>query len=348
MKERLAENIFFFGLFGFISYLLWQIIAPFFTALALAVVISVVCYPVYLHIVRFMPRKNTSLASIFSVILIASIIFAPLLILGYLLFLQIVSFYELLSSTSVAGFHDPAAFLEALITKVIPGVSIDIAEYMRQVAEWMVAHIGGIFAGTASTLLLLFIMFIAIFYLLRDGPGLVRTLLRLSPLPDTQDAYVLQKVSAAIRSVVLGTLAVAFIQGILTSIGFALFGMPQPVLWGSVAAIGALIPGVGTSLVFIGAIAYLLSSQAYGIALGLGIWGVFAVGLIDNLLGPYLMGRGATLHPFLVLLSVLGGVVVFGPIGFLLGPVLLSFFTVLLELYVSHISSSPTPKKHAR
>jgi predicted PurR-regulated permease PerM len=73
-------------------------------------------------------------------------------------------------------------------------------------------------------------------------------------------------------------------------------------------------------------------------AIGLAIWGMLAVGLIDNLLGPYLMSRGNKLHPFLILISVLGGISVFGPIGFIVGPVLISLFMVLLELYSIHIS----------
>jgi predicted PurR-regulated permease PerM len=180
-------------------------------------------------------------------------------------------------------------------------------------------------------------MLIALYYMFKDGPEFVRKIVRLSPLPDAQDEHILTKLSLSIRSVVLGTLTVALIQGILTAFGFALFGISQPVLWGSVAAIGALIPGVGTSFVFAGVVLVSLLGGNYGVALGLAIWGMFAVGLVDNLLGPYLMSRGAKLHPFAVLLAVLGGVVLFGPVGFLVGPVALSFFMVLLELYSLHV-----------
>jgi predicted PurR-regulated permease PerM len=83
---------------------------------------------------------------------------------------------------------------------------------------------------------------------------------------------------------------------------------------------------------------YLLFNGDFVPAIGLLIWGVLAVGLIDNLLGPYLMSRGNTLHPFLILLAVLGGISVFGPIGFIVGPVIVSLFMVLLELYSIHIS----------
>jgi len=102
-----------------------------------------------------------------------------------------------------------------------------------------------------------------------------------------------------------------------------------------------LIPGVGTTIIFIPSVIYLIVTEAYGSAIGLAIWGVLAVGLIDNLLGPYLMSRGNTLHPFVILLAVLGGMSVFGPIGFIVGPVVVSLLKVLLELYASHVKDEP-------
>jgi predicted PurR-regulated permease PerM len=91
--------------------------------------------------------------------------------------------------------------------------------------------------------------------------------------------------------------------------------------------------------VFIPAILFSVFTGSYLIAIGLGIWGALAVGLLDNLLGPYIMSRGNSMHPFIILLSVLGGISVFGPIGFIVGPVVTSLFMVLLELYTIHISS---------
>src|SRR5690606_28175750 len=96
--------------------------------------------------------------------------------------------------------------------------------------------------------------------------------------------------------------------------------------------------GVGTTVVFVPATLYLLFTGSYLMAGGIAVWGVLAVGLIDNLLGPYLMGRGnIKLHPFIILLSVLGGIALFGPIWFILGPVVMSLFSVLLELYADYV-----------
>ena len=118
-----------------------------------------------------------------------------------------------------------------------------------------------------------------------------------------------------------------------------LFGIERAIVYGSVAAFGALIPNVGTSVVFLPAIFYLFWTGDFGNAIGLSVWGLIIVGTIDNILNPYLISRGSTkLHPFIVLLSVLGGITIFGPIGFILGPVVISLFIVLLELYREYVA----------
>lgn len=334
---RIIEYLFFFGILGATAFLMWHIIAPFFSALAIAAVIVTAGYPLYRRILRAMPGGNTSLASILTTVLIALLVLTPLAFLGYLVFSETLALYTQLSRNGGLGVNNSIAQLESFIQSVAPTFSIDVAGYAQQAAGWVAEHIGAIFAGTASTIFLMFLAIIGIFYFFRDGEHFLRTLVRLSPLADAEDTHILEKLARSVRSVVLGTLSVALIQGTLTAVGFAAFGIGHPILWGAVAAIGALVPGIGTSIVFIPAIGFLIFDGSYGAAAGLAAWGVVAVGLIDNLLGPYLMSRGATLHPFFVLLSVLGGIALFGPIGIVLGPVTLSLLTVLIELYGNHV-----------
>ncbi len=343
MNGKTAEHLFFFVLLGAALYLMWQIIQPFVAPLVLAAIIATVSYPLYVQVLRTV-RNLRGVAAFVTVVLIVLTIFLPLSALGYVLFLQAREFYEAASASSGAGIGEAVHNLERALQSYVPSFSLDIAGYARQGAQWLTSHIGDIFAQTATTIFMLFVMLIALFYMLKDGSWFVKKLIALSPLPDSQDEEIMRRLSLAVRSVVLGTLVVALIQGVLTAFGFMLLGIPQPVLWGSVAALGALIPGVGTSFVFIGAIIYALLGGAYMVAIGLLVWGMLAVGLIDNLLGPYLMGRGTELHPLMVLLSVLGGIAFFGPVGFLIGPVALSFFTVLLELYSLHVKH----EHHAR
>jgi predicted PurR-regulated permease PerM len=104
-------------------------------------------------------------------------------------------------------------------------------------------------------------------------------------------------------------------------------------LWGSFAVVAALIPGFGTALVIVPGVIYLFFASTTLHAIGLLIWGILGVGLIDNYLGPLLVNRGVHIHPFLILLSVMGGLVFFGPIGFIAGPLLVALLFALLEIY---------------
>lgn len=338
---RTIEYIFFFGILGATAYVMWSIVAPFFGALALAGIIVIVAYPLYRKILSRTPRHNKSLAAGVATLLVALLVVIPLAILGYFIFTEALSFYVSLDQGGGVFVDQSILRVEMLVQRFVPSVTLEASSYMRQAAGWFVAHIGAIFAETASTVFLIFIAIIAVFYFFRDGEQCVRYLVSLSPLPDSEDEHILSRLARSVRSVVLGTLVVALIQGVLTAIGFTIFGIGQPALWGSVAAVGSLIPSVGTLVVFVPVIAFLILSGSYGAAIGLAIWGTLAVGMIDNLLGPYLMSRGVSLHPFLVLLTVLGGIAVFGPVGFVLGPVVLSLFAVLLELYSKEARRTP-------
>lgn len=340
MTNRLVEHLFFFGFLGVVAYLMWEIVSPFVGALALAAIIATICHPLYVRLVRIMPKKNQSLAASVSVFFVIVVVFVPLTILGYLLFVQAAAFYSTVENGASLSFEQSLFHIQEFVQNVIPNFSLDITGYAQQAAGWLAANIGSIFAGTASTAFLLVIALIALFYLFRDGEHFTKELVHLSPLPDSEDEHILRKLSTSVRSIVLGRLTVALIQGFLTAIGLYVFGFHQVVLWGSVAAIGALIPAVGTAIVFVPAVILLVLADSFGAAIGLSLWGFIIVGLVDNLIGPYLMSRGTDLHPFLVLISVLGGITLFGPIGFILGPVTLSLLMVLLELYNLHISNN--------
>lgn len=340
IKKHFFEHLFFFILFGFIAYIVWQMIYPFLGAIALAGIIATVCCPHFNRILSKTPRKNRSLAAFITVLFIATIIFIPLFIFCYVLFLQAFEFYGNLNKNRLAiGYQDSIIVAEKAISSFLPDFKINPTEFMHQGAGWLASNMGSIFVSTISMLLLFFIMLISLFYMLKDGPEFIQRLICLCPLPKSQSELIIRKLTMSVRSVVIGTLGIALIQGILTAIGLAIFGVPHPVLWGSVAAVCALIPYFGTSFVFIGAVIDALISHSYGVALGLTIWGIFIVGLIDNILLPHLIKSDEKSHSFAILISVLGGIIFFGPMGFLVGPVFLTLFVVLLELYSLHIIS---------
>ncbi|MEX0913060.1 MAG: AI-2E family transporter [Candidatus Paceibacterota bacterium] len=340
--NRLIEYVFFFGLIGLIGYLLWLMFTPFITALSLAAVIVTICYPIYGRVLSLTPWRNESLAALISTIIVLVIVIIPIFWISALLIGEATSLYRILGN----GDHSLADVLydfEELVGTIIPGLQLDMNSHLRQGAEWATGNLGAIFAGTASTVFSFFIAIIGCFYFFRDGRRFTKSLIIISPLADKDDSLILKRMSSAVRGVALGTVLVAIIQGVSSAIGFSLFGFDRAVLFGVIVALFGLVPGIGPSVVFLPAAGYLAFTGDYFGAIGLVVWFFVAVSLIDNILGPYLMSRAHPMHPFLVLLSVIGGIIMLGPIGFVVGPVITSVFIVLLEIYAQHIAPNNKP-----
>lgn len=346
--SRIVEYVFFFLLLGVSGYLVWQVFTPFISALALSMITVTICYPLYEFIERNVYKNNKSLAASLSTLIVVIVVIIPLLFISSTLIKESMSFYQTLSSGQEVSIERYLGTLQNTIQMHIPGFELNLSEQLRQSAEWFVRNLGSIFAGTITTIFMVFISLIGSFYFFRDGKELLILISKISPLPDIEDNIIFSRLAKAMRSVATGVVLVSLIQGILAAIGFTFFGIDRAVLWGAVAAILAMLPGVGTSAIMIPAIIYLFVSGSVLNAAGLAVWGVAMFVLIDNILGPHLMSRGNKLHPFVILLSVLGGISVFGPIGFIVGPVIITLFIVLLEIYNQYIvkeNKRPASKK---
>lgn len=313
---------------------------PFLKPLALAAVFAVVLQGLYTRVSKLLggwPSTSAFLTVLISVVLIL----LPLSLIGVLVGNQARDLYiSLEEGGRQSALPQMLLRVDETFGDMIPGlseftrdVSVNVDTYVKDGLQWITGHAGEIFSSISRLLLSFFIFFIALYYLLRDGKRVRTILIELSPLSDRDDEGVFNRLELAVNSVIKGNLMLALIQGVLTTIGFTLFGVPNAILWGTVAAVAALIPGIGTGLVFIPTVAILFFTGASVAAFGLLLWGAIGVGLIDNLLGPKLVGRGMNLHPLLVLLSVLGGLMYFGPAGIFLGPLVLSLLFAFLSIY---------------
>ncbi len=332
--------LFLVGVFVLTVAIFW----PFLKPLALAAVFAVVLQGLYQRISKLLGGWPST-AAFLTVIVGVFAILLPLSLVGVLVGNEARGLYASLDQGSgrsvIAGM-----FLQVDETfgGTIPGlgefsrdISVNVDTYAKEALQWITSHAGEIFSGVSQLLLSFFIFFIALYYLLRDGKRVRQILIDLSPLNDKDDEGVFDRLELAVNSVIKGNLMLALIQGVLTTVGFTIFGVPNAILWGTVASVAALIPGIGTGLVFLPAVAILFFIGATVPAFGLLVWGALGVGLIDNLLGPKLVGSGMKLHPLLVLLSVLGGLMYFGPSGIFLGPLSLSLLFSFLSIY-SHVS----------
>ncbi len=342
---RIVEYVFFFVLLLGAGILVWQIMAPFATAVALSVIIVTICYPLYERMLKIAYKGNKSLAAAMATLVVVFIIVLPLVFLSSLFARELIAFYQTLGAGQELTIERYVSIFENSVKNYIPGFELNLTEQIRDSAEWLVGNIGAIFAGTVSTLLIIVISLFGSFYFFRDGREFLKMLIKISPLSDRDDEAIIHRLAMAVRSVATGVVLLALLQGTLAGIGFALFGIDQAVLWGAVTSLMAMIPGVGTFVVMAPAIIFLFLTSTTFNAVGLLIWGVVMVGMVDNLLGPHLMSRGNNLHPFIILLSVLGGISAFGPLGFIVGPVIITLFMALLEVYSQYLAKDAKRNK---
>ncbi|OGZ69485.1 MAG: hypothetical protein A3D44_03645 [Candidatus Staskawiczbacteria bacterium RIFCSPHIGHO2_02_FULL_42_22] len=338
MDNKKIRHYFLLTLLGGAIIATFFVLRPIMYATILALVCAIVCYPVHQKILHLAGNRQR-LAALVTTLLIVVIVLVPLIFLGIKVFAEAQQLYLFLARGT--GKHALVNISEGLLhglKNYVPfgqWASADIDQYVQQGLRWLLNHLGYIFGSAAKLLLNFFIFIMVVYYALKDGHMFKKGLMELSPLTADENAVILKKINLAIHSVIKGSLIIALIQGILTGIGFALFGVPNAMLWAILATITSLIPGIGTTIVLLPAVAFVFATKSIFLALGLLAWGGFLVGLIDNFLKPNLIGKGAHIHPLIIFLSVLGGIAFLGPIGFLLGPLTISILLALLEIYTS-------------
>ncbi len=343
MNHKPFQTYFFFIFLAAVFGLAFLIFRSYFNSLVLAAALAIVFQPMYRRLVFLLgggtvpgvkPGRE-SLASLLSLLIVLAIVVAPLVFLISLVFGEARGLYWRLigDGSEVSLFRQLLLRLQFLVTPLVSAENLEIKNYLRQILTWLISNLGALFSSLTEALVSLFVSFFALYYFFKDGYKLKTMLINYSPLSNQDDEQILNKLQLAVNSVIKGSLSVALIQGVLAGLGFAFFGLPNPSIWGTLTVFAALIPGIGTSLVLVPAVVYLLIVGAAPAALGLAIWGFGIVGTIDNFIRPRLIGRGAQIHPFIILLSVFGGIAVFGMIGFLIGPLTMSLFFALLNIY---------------
>jgi predicted PurR-regulated permease PerM len=161
----------------------------------------------------------------------------------------------------------------------------------------------------------------------------------LLPFTAKQKESMARKFMDTFNAVITGLFFIALLQGLMTGIGFALFGVPFPVLWGFLAAFLALLPIGGTALVWIPGAIYLFLTGATIKALLLAVWGIVLVSLPDNLLKPVIIGKKANIPTFFLFIAILGGIQTFGFLGILFGPVVVTLLTAFVQIYREEFAS---------
>ncbi len=333
MDVRRSETWFFVALLAVALFLAWSILAPYMGMLVFAGTLAFLFQPLYQKLLRvFRYEWLTAFATIIIAILI---VFVPLGFFGIRVFGEATALYA--SLTARGGFDLGAVltnFLHANFKELpVPDLTFNFSNYVQQGLTWLIQNLGSFFSGVTQIFFTAFLSLLGLFYFLKDGERLKKWVVGIVPLAPEYSEDIVREMEAVGSSVVKGTLLVAVIQGVVMGVGFFFFGIPDPTFWGTLVVLASLIPIVGTWLVVVPAVGYLLFTGQTVLAICLAAWSIILVNLIYNVLSPQLMRRGGHLHPYLILLSVLGGIGLFGPIGFIAGPLVMALLLSLLRIY---------------
>lgn len=330
---------FFLLIFTVISFLFWKVLEPFILVLLTAIIAAILVAPIERHVREWIGHPKIS--AFVMVLLVFAVVILPLATLALVAADQAVQIVQdtlanpvWLNAFDVRTLPFVNSLPNILVTQI---TQIDPGELLRTVAAWAVQNIGTVFASSADVIFKTFIFFVSLYYFLLDREKIKAEVIALSPLKISIDKNITSRLIETVRGVVFGSLIVAVVQGIVAGVGLAIFGVPGPLIWAGLVVIAAQVPMLGTSMIMLPAVGFLLVSGHTPQAIGLLIWSMCAVGLVDNFLQPIIVGNRTRMHALLILLSMLGGLNAFGPIGFILGPTVLAAFLVLLELYKSGI-----------
>ena len=326
-----AQTYFFIVLFLLGSVLMFFVFSPFLNILILAIILSFSFSPLYEKIKSFLKYDWLT----FSIIILFLIFFIilPLVFISWQIFQEAQTLYVQMAGDDTPYLAKTVSFIEDPIKNFIPNFSINLGEYIGGIFNWIISNIGVLISSTTQIFIDLILIIITLFFLLKNNKKLKKFLVDISPLEDKYDNLILDKLDIAINSIIKGSLLAAVAQGLMAGIGFWAFGIPSPTFWGAVAVVSSLIPGVGTAIVIVPSIIYLLLNSSFVAAFGLFVWGALIVGMIDNIMRPFLYKRGVSAHPLFIFFSILGGLIFFGPLGIVFGPIILSLYLTLLEIY---------------
>ncbi|WP_295681018.1 AI-2E family transporter [uncultured Nevskia sp.] len=321
--------------------LCYGLVAPFLPALAWALALAVLFAPLQQRLERVI--KHPGLAALLSVALIGLIVVVPGSFVAQQLVVQFAKGAQRIQAETQSGDWQRLIEAQPRLAPLVAWVEqrVDLPGVVETLTSKLTAAAGPFVRGSAYQLIGFCLTFYLLFFLLRDRRAALLALRDLSPLNDAEMNRLLLRVDDTILATVYGTLAVAAVQGLLGGLMFWWLGLPAPLLWGLVMSLLAVVPVLGAFVVWMPAAVFLALEGSPGKALILIGWGMLVVGTIDNLLRPILVGKRLKLHTVLAFVSLVGGLILFGAAGLIVGPVILTVTTGLLEIWSARVAVRP-------
>lgn len=329
-------------LFVLLVVLSFLILRPLLPAIFVGALLAYTFYPLY----KFTLKKTgkPTISSFIVCFLVLLIVIIPVGLIIKVLIQESYMFYLLVKQRLAVGLFEQCT---SSLCKTISDfsqtelVSSQLKEIVRTATNWVIAKSSAFLVNIPRLLINLFVVFFTLFYFLKDGENLLRRLHSYFQLHQKNYDIILHRLREIVHGVVYGFLLVAVIQGVFGALGFFLFGIPSPLFWGVIISFFALIPAIGTGVIWIPASLFLLldgifqdSTSLILKGIGLFVYCFIFVGSVDNILRPKLIGDKAKVHVAVIMLGIFGGILLVGPIGVMLGPLVLSLTAEVMRVYL--------------
>lgn len=344
-KSSWGIKWFFLALFISAAIALLALLSPFLSIIVIALLISSVFKPLYSYI-NYRTRPFT--ASIFTCMIIFVLLFIPIAFLVGIVSKEAYDFYLTAKSTvikkEIKGFIEHSDIIQNA-NSILSGLNIQltgdqlnkgISELGKQVGLFLYRHASSIASNAFGFFIKFFIMLIVIFFLFIDGHKLISFLRSISPLPAVQEEKLIDKFKETAFAILVINGLSGLIQGTLGGIVFTLFGFKSALLWGIILGLAAFLPVIGIPAVFIPVGIYLMLVGRFGAGCFFIVFCLIVSITIDNMVKPKLLGDRVKIHPLVVFLSIIGGLKLFGPLGIIYGPLVVTAFLTLADIYHSN------------
>lgn len=334
----------FAALLGYL-YLVFAILGPFLRSLAWAIIIGLATFPLYRRLRNRLGHRHLLSAAVMTPAVMLVFVL-PVVILILLMTQEVVGIYEILEQeVAEAG---PLTFDHLQDFPVVRELAERLQPYLEQfglsfreavqmgtgkVMGFLLDYSSAMIRNSLAFTVKVILMVMALFYIYKDGEILLERFWSVVPIPGENRNVVAGTVKRVLSAVIYGVFLTCLVQGLLAGIGYWVFDLPSPLLFGALTAVAALIPFVGTALVWVPAVGYFLLEGEVSRGLFLFLWCFVLVVPSDNLIRPFFISGKGQQSLLVVALGLLGGLAAFGFVGILIGPLVLSLFRAFLDIY---------------
>ncbi len=347
MTETRFRQAFLLLLVAAISIAFVAMIRAFLLTILLAAIFTGLSYPVYEWLFRRF-RGRSALAAIATLVVLLALVIGPLLAVLGAGANEALRVTETIRPRLERLVDQPGEFNRRL--RVLPGyhyiepyraqIFMKAGELLGSTSAFFFAALSATTRATALFVFHFVILLYTMFFFLTDGPRLLNGILAYLPLTDADQQRMLDKFVSVTRATLKGTILIGAAQGLLGGLAFWAAGIDGAIFWGTVMTVLSIIPGIGGALIWVPASMILISSGDVWRGIALAAFCALVVGSIDNLLRPLLVGRDTQMHELLIFFSTLGGLLMFGVMGFIVGPILAALFVTVWEMFATALRSA--------